>query len=68
MKFITILPKELSFQKCSRVSVRGYTKAGTYNVMTADVKDCRAFDPQYIVPRIILDAVGPSISGQGKFV
>ncbi|XP_048243311.1 uncharacterized protein LOC124141844 isoform X1 [Haliotis rufescens] len=58
IKFQITLPQHLDFTKCRRVSVRGYNQAGLYTIVSADVKDCTAYDPPNIVSAIVLDVIG----------
>ncbi|XP_071084119.1 uncharacterized protein [Haliotis cracherodii] len=58
IRFQITLPQHLDFTKCRRVAVRGYNRVGLYATVSADVKDCAAFDPVYIVPSVVLDAIG----------
>ncbi|XP_025085446.1 uncharacterized protein LOC112558908 [Pomacea canaliculata] len=52
------MPRNLSFHRCLRVSLRGTNKVGLVSVVSADIRNCSAKDPLYIVPRIVLDASG----------
>ncbi|XP_071088930.1 uncharacterized protein [Haliotis cracherodii] len=58
MRFQITLPKQLDFTKCRRLAVRGHNVVGIYSTTSADVRDCNAYDPRYIEPAVVVDAVG----------
>ncbi|XP_067663316.1 uncharacterized protein [Haliotis asinina] len=58
ISFTVNLPKRLHFTKCRRLSVRGYNHAGLHTTVSADVKECAAYDPPNIVPAVVLDVIG----------
>ncbi|XP_067684738.1 uncharacterized protein [Haliotis asinina] len=58
MTFQVYLPKHLDFSKCRRLVVRGYNKVGLSTTVSADVRDCAAYDPAVVVPAIVIDVVG----------
>ncbi|XP_046543946.1 uncharacterized protein LOC124254113 [Haliotis rubra] len=62
IRFQITLPHHLTFIKCRRLAVRGYNHVGLYSTVSADVKDCRAFDPLNIVPAVVIDAIGKAKS------
>ena len=65
MSFTIVLPGKFDFSKCRRFSVRGYNKAKISATISAEVKDCLAFNPILVEPNEIVDAVGePSASGK----
>ncbi|XP_062606252.1 uncharacterized protein LOC134268062, partial [Saccostrea cucullata] len=71
MEFTIPLTGNLDFSKCRRLTVRGYNKAGLYSTVSADIRDCSAFNPLLIKPNIVIDAVGaqdPSRDGYGEAI
>ncbi|KAK3083351.1 hypothetical protein FSP39_020593 [Pinctada imbricata] len=52
----------MDFSKCRRFVIRGYNKARIWSSISADIKDCQAFDPILISPRFIVDSRGQSDS------
>ncbi|XP_061181031.1 uncharacterized protein LOC133189645 [Saccostrea echinata] len=58
MQFEVELEGQFDFSKCRRFAVRGYNKAKLFSSVSADIKDCEAFDPILIKPKHVLDAVG----------
>ncbi|XP_046570853.1 uncharacterized protein LOC124279103 [Haliotis rubra] len=58
MTFHVHLPKHLDFSKCRRLAVRGYNKVGLSTTVSADMRDCAAYDPAVVVPSIVIDVVG----------
>ncbi|XP_078321865.1 uncharacterized protein LOC111103999 isoform X3 [Crassostrea virginica] len=65
------LEGKFDFSKCRQFTIRGYNKAGLYSTVSAEVKDCSAFDPVLIKPNIVIDALGkpdPSRDGYGEAI
>ncbi|XP_046562884.1 uncharacterized protein LOC124271767 [Haliotis rubra] len=58
ISFTLNLPKLIRFTKCRRVSVRGYNHVGLHTTVSADVKECAAYNPPNIVPAVVLDVIG----------
>ncbi|XP_071079258.1 uncharacterized protein [Haliotis cracherodii] len=56
--FTISLSRPLDFSKCRRLAVRGYNKVGHSTVVSADVRNCSAFDPLLVKPSLVIDAVG----------
>ncbi|XP_067680773.1 uncharacterized protein [Haliotis asinina] len=52
------LPRPLDFSKCRRLAVRGYNKVGLSTMVSADVRNCSAFDPPLVKPSLVIDAIG----------
>ncbi|XP_061176007.1 uncharacterized protein LOC133184958 [Saccostrea echinata] len=67
MEFTIPLTGNVDFSKCRRLTVRGYNKAGLYSTVSADIKDCSAFDPRNIKPNIVIDAVGAQEAGRDGY-
>ncbi|XP_067663255.1 uncharacterized protein [Haliotis asinina] len=58
IRFTVNLPKRLHFTKCRRLSVRGYNHVGLHTTVSADVRECAAYNPLNIVPAVVLDVIG----------
>lgn len=48
----------MDFSKCKKFTVRGYNKVSLYSTVSTDIKDCKAQNPTFIDPNIVIDAVG----------
>ncbi|XP_064635756.1 uncharacterized protein LOC135492940 [Lineus longissimus] len=57
-QFTVTLNNPLSFTECVLVAVRGWNKVNMFTSISAEVKDCDAFDPILINPKMVIDAVG----------
>ena len=66
IEFSVALEGKFDFSKCRKFTIRGYNKAGLYSTVSAEVKDCSAFDPVLIKPNIVIDAVGKQDPSRGK--
>ena len=56
--FTYYLSGDMDFSLCKRLSVRGYNKARQYSTVSADIKDCKSYNPALIQPNIVIDVVG----------
>ncbi|XP_046561789.1 uncharacterized protein LOC124270793 [Haliotis rubra] len=66
ISFTLNLPKLIRFTKCRRVSVRGYNHVGLHTTVSADVKECAAYNPPNIVPAVVLDVIGTNNENVGQ--
>jgi hypothetical protein len=60
------LDNPLSFTECALVAVRGWNKVNMFTSISAEIKDCNAFDPILINPRMVIDAVGTQKIDPGR--
>ncbi|XP_046571088.1 LOW QUALITY PROTEIN: uncharacterized protein LOC124279320 [Haliotis rubra] len=54
--------RPLDFSKCRRLAIRGYNKVGLTTAVSADVRNCSAFDPPLVKPSLVIDATGSKIA------
>ncbi|XP_046562881.1 uncharacterized protein LOC124271764 [Haliotis rubra] len=66
ISFTLNLPKLIRFTKCRRESVRGYNHVGLHTTVSADVKECAAYNPPNIVPAVVLDVIGANNENVGQ--
>ena len=52
------LAGKLAFTECRRLAIRGFNQVGLSTTISADVKNCSAFDPAQVVPAVVIDALG----------
>lgn len=60
--FSVPLKNKIKFTKCWKLSVRGYTKAGTSAEVSAEIRNCSQL--QQVRPAIVLDAKGAAAAGE----
>ncbi|KAK3101031.1 hypothetical protein FSP39_000383, partial [Pinctada imbricata] len=53
------------FSKCRSFAVRGFNKVKLVSQVSAQIKNCAAFDPLLIIPNDVIDAVGTQTSTDG---
>ena len=58
MNFSISLNGQLDFSKCRGLAIRGFNKIKMYSTVYSNIKDCDAFDPAFIKPKLVIDAVG----------
>ncbi|XP_041351011.1 uncharacterized protein LOC121369994 [Gigantopelta aegis] len=58
ISFTVTLTGKLDFRKCRRLAIRGFNKVGLSTTISADVKNCSAFDPALVVPAVVIDVLG----------
>ncbi|XP_041351012.1 uncharacterized protein LOC121369995 [Gigantopelta aegis] len=56
--FIVTLAGKLDFRECRRLAIRGFNKVGLSTTISADVKNCSAFDPALVVSSVVIDVLG----------
>jgi hypothetical protein len=52
MTFELTLTGELDFSKCKRFSVRGFNQVKMYSLVSKEIKQCDAFNPKLINPKL----------------
>lgn len=58
MSFTLELNGQFDFSKCRGLAIRGYNKVKLYSTVYSHIRDCEAFDPVLIRPKVVIDAVG----------
>jgi hypothetical protein len=58
MSFTLKLNGQFDFSKCRGLAIRGYNKVKLYSTVYSHIRDCEAFDPVLIKPKVVIDAVG----------
>ena len=58
MTFTITLNGQSDFSKCIGLAIRGFNKIKMYSTLYSHIKDCNAFDPVFIKPKTVIDAVG----------
>ncbi|XP_078322971.1 uncharacterized protein LOC111122905 [Crassostrea virginica] len=69
MSFTITLNGQFDFSKCRGLAIRGFNKIKMYSTVYSHIKDCNAFDPVFIKPKTVIDAVGkpdPDRDGYGE--
>lgn len=68
ISFTLDLNGQFDFSKCRGLTVRGYNKMKLYSTVYSQIRDCGAFDPILIKPRIVIDAVGTPYPDRGIYM
>ncbi|XP_070564494.1 uncharacterized protein [Ptychodera flava] len=58
LTYTATLEDKLIFSDCLNLAIRGHNKAGLYSTIYKTIVDCDSVDPLYVVPNIVIDAVG----------
>ena len=53
----------IQFTTCWKLAIRGYNKAGLYNVISGEIRPCK--DKSLVRDPIVIDAVGQNILQSG---
>ena len=65
MSFTITLNGQFDFSKCRGLAIRGFNKIKMYSTVYSHIKDCNAFDPVFIKPKTVIDAVGKTDPDRG---
>ncbi|WAR04893.1 hypothetical protein MAR_020262 [Mya arenaria] len=62
IQFEIIPLQKIRFMKCWKLAIRGFTKAGTYSIISSEIRNCSNL--QEVKPSSVIDAVGKTIGKQ----
>ncbi|WAR05117.1 hypothetical protein MAR_020486 [Mya arenaria] len=62
LSFDITLDQKIRFAKCWKLTIKGITKAGTYTIISSEIRNCSNL--QEVKPSIVIDAVGKTIGTQ----